>query len=361
MMTPSTVTDPTSSPTTGDTSVPQLRHGWLVANFPADNAVGIRQFSIALLLYIALWSICAKALSSGVSVFYTLPLQALAAGVLVRLFMIQHDCGHGSFFVQSWLNNLIGRSISVLTLTPYDQWRSGHAFHHANNGNLEKRGVGDIHLLTVAEYRALTRWRRIAYRFYRNPWVFFGFGPIYLFVVKHRFPVQGPDGKRRVLSVMTTNVAIVALFLMLGGLVGTDALLMTQLPITYLASVFGVWIFYVQHQFDGVYYARRPDWSFKDGAICGSSLYILPPLLNWFTADIGIHHLHHLCSKIPSYRLRACLQCFPKLADFNRLGLVESFSTIWLVLWDEQQQRLIRFSELDAIKRQAQAAHGGLR
>jgi omega-6 fatty acid desaturase (delta-12 desaturase) len=289
---------------------------------------------------------CAKALSSGVSIAYTLPLQIIAAGLLVRLFMLQHDCGHGSFFEQRWLNDLVGRSIGVLTLTPYDQWRSGHAFHHANNGNLDQRGVGDIHFLTVEEYRRLSRWRRWGYRLYRNPWIFFGIGPVYLFVLKHRIPVRGPDGRRRFNSVMATNIAALVTLAVLDAMVGTQTLLLTQLPITYLASVFGVWIFYVQHQFDGVQYTRRPDWKFRDGALLGSSLYVLPPVLNWFTADIGIHHLHHLCSKIPNYRLQACLKRFPQLAKVGRLGLWESFGTIWLVLWDEHERRLISFQEL---------------
>jgi omega-6 fatty acid desaturase (delta-12 desaturase) len=295
-----------------------------------------------------MWVVCATALSSGVSIAYTLPLQIVAAGLLVRLFMLQHDCGHGSLFKQRWLNDLVGRSIGVLTLTPYDQWRSGHAFHHANNGNLDRRGVGDIHFLTVEEYCTLSKWRRWGYRLYRNPSIFFGIGPIYLFVLKHRLPVRGPDGRRRFRSVMLTNISV--LLLCLDAMVGTQTLVLTQLPITYLASVFGVWIFYVQHQFDGVQYTRRPAWNFRDGALQGSSLYILPPVLNWFTADIGVHHLHHLCSKIPNYRLQACLKRFPRLAEVTRFGLRESFGTIWLVLWDEHERRLISFRELESIR-----------
>jgi omega-6 fatty acid desaturase (delta-12 desaturase) len=323
-----------------------LSYGALLTQFPADNRMAARQLAVTALSFVVLWTMCAKALSSGVSIAYTLPLQIIAAGLLVRLFMLQHDCGHGSFFEQRWLNDLVGRSIGVLTLTPYDQWRSGHAFHHANNGNLDQRGVGDIHFLTVEEYRRLSRWRRWGYRLYRNPWIFFGIGPVYLFVLKHRIPVRGPDGRRRFNSVMATNIAALVTLAVLDAMVGTQTLLLTQLPITYLASVFGVWIFYVQHQFDGVQYTRRPDWKFRDGALLGSSLYVLPPVLNWFTADIGIHHLHHLCSKIPNYRLQACLKRFPQLAKVGRLGLWESFGTIWLVLWDEHERRLISFQEL---------------
>lgn len=325
-----------------------LSYGVLLAQFPANNATAAGQLTVTLLSFVALWTVCANALSSGVSIVYTLPLQIVAAGLLVRLFMLQHDCGHGSFFKQRWLNDLVGRSIGVLTLTPYDQWRSGHAFHHANNGNLDQRGIGDIHFLTVEEYRRLSRLQRLGYRIYRNPWIFFGIGPAYLFILKHRFPVRGPDGFIRFKSVTMTNIAIIAVLLSLEAMVGVQTLLITQLPITFLASVFGVWIFYVQHQFDGVYYTRRSAWNFRDGALLGSSLYVLPPVLNWFTADIGVHHLHHLCSKIPNYRLKACLERFPQLLEVSRLGLKESFGSIWLVLWDEHEGRLISFRELDS-------------
>jgi omega-6 fatty acid desaturase (delta-12 desaturase) len=270
-----------------------------------------------------------------------------AAGFLVRLFMIQHDCGHGSFFRHRAANDWVGRAIGVLTLTPYDVWRRSHAIHHAGSGNLERRGVGDIDTLTVREYLALPRWRQLGYRLYRNPLVMFGLGPAYLFLVQHRLPIGSMRGGLRLwLSAMATNAAIAFGIVTMMWLVGVTPFLLVHVPITLLAASIGVWLFYVQHQFEDTFWARGHAWTVHEAALYGSSHYDLPHVLRWFTANIGVHHVHHLCSRIPYYRLQNVLRDHPELGDVGRLTLWQSFRCVRLVLWDEQYRRLISFREL---------------
>jgi acyl-lipid omega-6 desaturase (Delta-12 desaturase) len=280
-----------------------------------------------------------------------------AAGFLVRLFMIQHDCGHGAFFRRRAVNDWVGRAIGALTLTPYDVWRRSHAVHHASSGNLEQRGVGDIHTLTVREYLALSRWRRLGYRLYRNPIVMFGLGPAYLFIVRHRLPIGSMRaGLQPWISTMATNVAIALGILVMMWLVGAKAFLLVHLPITLLAASIGVWLFYVQHQFQHTYWAEVPAWSVHEAALHGSSHYDLPGFLRWFTANIGVHHVHHLSSRIPYYRLPRVLRDHPELGSVGRLTLLDSLGCVRLVLWDEGCRRLISFRELRAVRGPAQSS-----
>ena len=270
-----------------------------------------------------------------------------AAGFLVRLFMIQHDCGHGAFFRQRLANDWIGRLIGVLTLTPYDFWRRTHAIHHSTSGNLDRRGTGDIDTLTVHEYLARSRWGRLRYRVYRHPIVMFGIGPAYLFIVQHRLPVGlMRAGWQPWLSAMATNIAIAALVTTIIWFIGVGAFLLVHLPIMLLAASIGVWLFYVQHQFEDTVWAHDRAWNLHEAALHGSSYYRLPHVLRWFTANIGAHHIHHLCSRIPSYRLPCVLRDFPELSGISQLTLVQSFKCVRLVLWDEDQQRLISFREV---------------
>ena len=270
-----------------------------------------------------------------------------AAGFLVRLFMIQHDCGHGAFFHHRLTNDWVGRVIGILTLTPYDFWRHTHAIHHSTSGNLDRRGIGDVDTLTVHEYLALSRWRRLGYRVYRHPIILFGLGPAYLFIVQHRLPVGlMRAGWKPWLSAMATNVAIATLVITMIWLIGVVPFVLVHLPIVLLAASVGVWLFYVQHQFEDTAWDRDDVWSLHEAALHGSSYYDLPSVICWFTANIGVHHIHHLCSRIPYYRLPVVLRDYPELSVIGRLTLIQSFRCVRLVLWDEGQQRLVSFHEL---------------
>jgi len=273
-----------------------------------------------------------------------------AAGFLVRLFMIQHDCGHGSFFRHRLANDWVGRVIGVLTLTPYDFWRRAHALHHANSGNLDGRGIGDIDTLTVREFLALPKRRQLLYRLYRNPIVMFGVGPAYLFILRHRLPMGlMRSGWQPWLSAMATNVAIAVLVATMIWLVGVGPFLLVQLPITLIAASIGVWLFYVQHQFEDTFWAHDEGWNFHEAGLYGSSYYDLPSVLRWFTANIGIHHVHHLCSRIPYYHLPQVLRDHPQLSAVGRLTLFQSLRCLRKVLWDEDRHKLVSFREMEFV------------
>lgn len=272
-----------------------------------------------------------------------------ASGFLLRLFMLQHDCGHGSFFGRRRLDDWTGRAIGVLTLTPYDYWRRAHAEHHASAGNLDERGVGDITTLTVAEYHALTRRGRLGYRLYRHPLVMFGLGPAWLFLFKQRLPVgMMRSGALPWISTMATNAAILVSGGLLVWAIGLAPLLLIHLPIVLIAGAAGVWLFYVQHQFEDTHWSRPPEWAFPYAAMHGASHYDLPRPLRWITGNIGMHHVHHLSSRIPFYRLPEVLRDYPELQDLGRITIKQSLGCVRLVLWDEGSSRLISFREASA-------------
>jgi omega-6 fatty acid desaturase (delta-12 desaturase) len=293
------------------------------------------------LLWTAMWA------TLDIGYWFSLLIALPAAGFLVRLFMIQHDCGHGAFFRHRLANDWVGRILGVLTMTPYDLWRRTHALHHATSGNLDRRGMGDVDTLTVREYLALSRWGRLRYRLYRHPAVMFGLGPAYLFLLRQRLPIGLMRGDWRPwASTMATNAAIAGVVAILMWLMGVGPFLLVHLPVMLIASAIGVWLFYVQHQFQDTSWAHDRNWSLHEAALHGSSHYDLPAILRWFTADIGVHHVHHLCSRIPYYRLQRVLRDHPELGDVGRLTLWQSFRCVRLVLWDETQRRLISFREM---------------
>src|SRR5918996_2135685 len=305
---------------------PDARHWVSVLARYREASLGrsLAELFVTVVPFVALW--LAMLLSLRYSYWLCLLFAVPAAGFLVRLFMIQHDCGHGSFFRRRRANDWLGRVLGVLTLTPYGYWRRTHAIHHATSGNLDRRGTGDVPLLTVVEYLRLPRWRRIAYRLSRNPLILLSLGPIYLFLLKHRLPVEMMDGGKEVwISAMSTNLVIAGGVVGMSMLVGLQTFLLIQIPIALLASSIGVWLFYVQHQFEETYWARQEDWKFHAGALHGSTHYDLPGPLRWFTANIGVHHVHHLSSRIPSYRLGEVLRDFPELRGVNRLTLKDTF------------------------------------
>ncbi|MBI4921241.1 MAG: fatty acid desaturase [Devosia nanyangense] len=293
---------------------------------------------------VALWALSWLALANGMwwALLLTVP---AAAGFLLRLFMVQHDCGHGAFFGKRSVDDWIGRAIGVLTFTPYDYWRRSHSIHHASSGNLDARGIGDVMTLTVSEYQALPYWNRVGYWLYRNPAVMFGLGPIWLFMIQHRLPVGDMRGTVPWVSVMGTNAAIAVLALVLIWLVGVVPFLLIQLPIVLLAAIGGVWLFYVQHQFENTYWSDGKEWDFERAALRGSSYYDLPAPLRWLTANIGVHHVHHISSKVPYYRLPEVLRDYPELKQIGRVTFWQSLGGVRLVLWDEAKKRLVTFRE----------------
>jgi omega-6 fatty acid desaturase (delta-12 desaturase) len=302
-----------------------------------------------LLLTLALFFLCFAAmvlLDGALGYWACLPL-ALPTGLfLVRVFIIQHDCGHRSFFRQRWACDAVGRVLGVLTLTPYHWWKRDHDRHHASAGDLSRRGSGDIDTLTVSEYRALSVWRRRCYRLYRHPLMLFGVGPLYQFLVRHRLPLGLRKGDRRALfSILGNDLAVGSVLLCAGAVLGFGRLGALWLPVMAIAAIVGVWIFFVQHQFETTYWADRPGWSFVTAALKGCSYYRLPRVLEWLTGSIGYHHIHHLAARIPNYRLRSCFEAIPSLRQAQVIGLWQSFGCARLALWSEEQQRLLSFRE----------------
>ena len=319
-----------------------------IASYREPNrARSVFELAITAVPFMLLWVLIWSAIDAGY--WIGLLLAFPAAGLLVRLFLIQHDCGHGSFFRRRATNDWVGRVIGVLTVTPYDYWRRSHAMHHASSGNLDNRGIGDIDTLTVDEFRARGPWPRFVYRVYRHPIIMFGIGPAYQFLLRHRLPLGlMRSGWQPWVSAMATNAGIAILVALVMWGVGVVPFLLVQLPITILAASIGVWLFYVQHQFEGALWEREGDWSFHQAALHGSSHYDLPVVLRWFTANIGVHHVHHLSSRIPYYRLPEVLRARPELRDVGRLSLLQSFRLVRLVLWDEEKRRLVSFRDARA-------------
>jgi acyl-lipid omega-6 desaturase (Delta-12 desaturase) len=303
----------------------------------------------------AMWELAASAvplgilwmlmwLSLDVSYGLTLLLSLPAAGFLLRLFLIQHDCGHGSFLKARRANDWLGRCIGVITLSPYDYWRRTHAMHHASTGDLDRRGFGDVATLTVLEFAVLSKFGQLQYRLYRHPFVMFGVGPAFVFLLQHRVPIGlMRAGWRPWISTMGTNAVVALIWSVMIFVIGLGPFLLIQLPMTLIAASIGVWLFFVQHQFEHTYWRGGDEWSFHEAAVYGSSHYILPRGLRWITANIGLHHVHHLCSTIPSYRLPAVLSAHPELGNFNRMTVRESFNLVPLALWDERTRRLVTF------------------
>lgn len=295
----------------------------------------------SLVPYALLWYL--MFLSLQVSYWLTLALSIVAAGFMMRIFIIFHDCGHGSFFALRKANRAVGYLTGILTFTPYEQWRHDHAIHHATAGNLDRRGVGDVQTLTVEEFWALPRFKRLVYRFVRHPLVMFTFGSFLVFTVFHRF-IRPGGGTRERWSVHITNIALAGMVAGLVAVMGWREYLLVQVPVMFFATSAGVWLFYVQHNFEGTYWERQESWSFVMAGLKGSSFYQLPAILQWFSGNIGFHHIHHLNSLIPNYCLPRCYRENPQF-HAAPMTLRQSLRSLRLRLWDERQRRMVGFGE----------------
>ena len=293
--------------------------------------------------FLILWALAWYALA--ISPWLTLIISSCNAAFLLRLFVIQHDCGHSAFLKNRALSDWLGRVLGVFTLTPYAVWRRTHAYHHSASGNLERRGMGDVHTLTVVEYQNKSPFQKFLYRLYRHPVVLFGLGPGYLFFLQNRLPLGLTDQAKYWVSSMGTNAVLVAILSIIFHFGGLMPILLIFVPSTLLAATAGVWLFYVQHQFEETNWDHEEDWDLHDAALHGSSHYVLPSVLQWLSANIGIHHVHHLYSRIPFYRLPEVLRDHAELATGNQMTIRESLQNARLHLWDEKARKLVTFAQ----------------
>jgi acyl-lipid omega-6 desaturase (Delta-12 desaturase) len=316
----------------------------IVARYQKPSAPrAIWQIVNTLVPFAGLWVLMYFTMS--ISWWLTVPLAVLAGAVLVRAFIIFHDCGHGSFFKSPIANHIVGAITGVLTFTPFYHWRWEHAIHHSSSGDLDRRGTGDIWTLTVQEYLESSRWKRFAYRLARNPVILFVIAPLFLFLVQQRVPkLKAPTRERY--SVYWTNLALGMMAAVLIAIFGLKAYIIIQLTVLITAGATGVWLFYVQHQFEGVYWERRDDWDYVQAALQGSSFYKLPRILQWFSGNIGFHHIHHLSPRIPNYHLEKCHREEPLFQTVKPVTFFRSFKSLTFRLWDERKRKLVSFGAI---------------
>ncbi|CAJ1316588.1 fatty acid desaturase [Paenibacillus sp. PK4536] len=310
----------------------------------SNTKYSVWQLINTLVPFFGLWYLAYLSLS--VSYWLTIPIMVLAGGFLVRTFIIFHDCCHRSFFKNRKANTIVGNITGIMTLCSYDQWRYSHSMHHATNGNLDKRGTGDIWTLTVNEYLALSPLRRWVYRMYRNPMIMFTIGPIYTFLLIYRFNRKGAPKKERMNTYMV-NVALVVIIGLLCWGIGWQAFLMIQGPIFFMSGVGGIWLFYVQHQFEESYFEEEENWNYVKAAMHGSSFYKLPRVLHWITGNIGFHHIHHLSSRVPNYFLESAHNTSPVLQDVQTITLLTSLQSLRFRIWNEDTKKFIGFKDID--------------
>ena len=321
----------------------------IVAQFQAPSTPRATwQIVNTMVPYAALWYLMFHTLA--VSWWLTIPLAVLAGAFLVRVFIIFHDCGHGSFLKSRAADDFWGFVCGMLTFTPYYHWRWEHSLHHASSGDLDRRGIGDVWTMTVQEYLESSRWKRFAYRLARNPIVLFGIAPFYLFFIRNRFPKANANRRERS-SVYWMNLAILGMAGAMTFLFGLKVYLIIQLTALMVAGSAGIWLFYVQHQFEGVYWERRDEWDYAQAALQGSSYYKLPRVLQWFSGNIGFHHIHHLSPRIPNYNLEKCHKADPLFQSVKAVTLFSSFKSLSFRLWDEQERKLVGYWHLKLLRR----------
>lgn len=342
---------PSSAPT--PTDIAEWKK--LVAEFQKPSTRrALWQIINTLIPYALLWYL--MYLSLAVSWWLTVPLAVLAGAFLVRVFIIFHDCGHGSFFKSRRANDIVGFIAGILTFTPYYHWRWEHAIHHASAGDLDKRGTGDVWTMTVQEYLESSRWKRFAYRLARNPVVLFVVAPLFMFVILQRFPSAKANPRER-WSVHWMNLAIFGMAAALSWIFGIVPYLLIQLAVMAVAGGAGVWMFYVQHQFEDVYWERTEEWDYTAAALQGSSFYKLPKILQWFSGNIGFHHIHHLSSRIPNYNLERCHRSHPLFRNVKPITIRSSLKSFPLRLWDEKLKKLVSFRHLRNERRNQKRSH----
>ena len=308
----------------------------------SDTRHSIVQLANTLVPYFALWVL--MALSLQVSYALTLALAVVAALFLVRVFIFFHDCGHNSFFPSKKMNKIVGFLLGVLVFTPGEHWWHSHAIHHATSGNLDKRGTGDVNTLTLEEYLEAKWSGRFGYRLFRNPIIMFGLGPVYMFLIMHRFATPR-YGKKQTMSVVWTNLALLAVGAAWSLVIGWQGYLMIQVPVMWIAGALGIWLFYVQHQFEETYWERDEEWNYVASALLGASFYKLPGLLQWFSGNIGYHHIHHLSPRIPNYYLDKAHENSPLIKKWARkIDFGQGWRTARLKVWDEPLRRMTGFA-----------------
>ena len=293
--------------------------------------------------YIFMWYLMYRSLNY--SYVITLLLSVVASGFLIRIFIIFHDCGHGAFFSSRKANEAVGMIMGIIAFTPYYKWHQQHKIHHATAGNLDKRGIGDVWTMTVDEYRNSSRWTRFFYRSFRNPFILFSIGPLVVILIQNRTSQKNMT-KHDKLNVYLTNTLILAMAFGISMLIGFKAYLLIQIPIIIVAHIAGLWLFYIQHQFDETSWERDPLWDYKTAAIKNCSYLKLPTVLQWFTGNIGFHHVHHLSPRIPNYNLERCHFENEIFREIKPVYLLETFRALRLSLWDESTHTMISFRRL---------------
>ncbi len=326
----------------------------IVAEFQQSSTKrAVWQLVNTLVPYAALWVLMYHFLS--VSWWIVVPLAMLAGALLVRVFIIFHDCGHGSFFASRRANDIVGFITGLLTFTPYYQWRWEHSLHHATTGDLDRRGIGDVWTMTVQEYLESSRWKRFAYKLARNPVILFLIAPFVLFVIIQRIPNNRADVRER-RSVWHMNLALLGMIAALSSVFGLGTYLIIQAIVTGVAGIFGVWLFYIQHQFEDAYWERHDEWDYTAAALQGSSFYKLPRILQWFSGNIGYHHIHHLSSRIPNYNLERCHHSHPVFQQVKPITIRTSLKSLGFRLWDEKLNKLVGYRHMRQVRREQAAA-----
>lgn len=326
---------------------------WLKAAARYERAIprkAVWQMVNSLVPYVGLWALMVFMIHRGVPYWLTLAVSVVAAGFLVRVFILFHDCCHGSLFASRRANTIVGTLTGILVFTPFEEWRRLHLAHHRTVGNLERRGMGDIWTMTVEEYLASPRLRRLAYRIVRNPALMLGVGPAVTFLIADRFTTEGAKHVER-RSVILTDLGLVAILVLASTTMGFFTYALIQIPVILMAGAMGIWLFYVQHQFAQTYWAKNQDWDPIKASLMGSSYYKLPKVLQWFSGNIGLHHVHHVRPRIPNYLLQRCHDAIPELQAVKPLTLVGSMRSLWLHLWDEREQRMVSFWSIRKLPR----------